>query len=49
MMQNVLTTPTKHDDVISLSSASESDFGTPQKPDVKRSRLNFGRYASITT
>ena len=38
---DALFTPTKHD-IISLSSGSE--FGTPQKPDMKRTRLSFGRY-----
>ena len=47
----VISTPTKvtltADDVISLS--SESEFGTPQKPDVKRTRLSFRRYVGILT
>ena len=34
----MLCTPTK-DDIISVS--SESEVGTPQKPDVKRTRLSF--------
>ena len=37
-------TPTKHD-VISLSSGSE--YGMPQKPDVKRTKLSFGRYICV--
>lgn len=38
---NILSTPTKPDDIISL--LSESECGTPQKPDVKRTKLSFGR------
>ena len=39
-----LFTPTKHH-VISLSSGSE--YGMPQKPDMKRTRLSFGRYICV--
>ena len=46
MIQKVTVTPTKPDDIILLSSGSE--YGTPQKPDVKKTRLSFGRYIPHT-
>ena len=44
----VISPPTKVTlTVISLS--SESELGTPQKPDVKRTRLSFRRYVGVLT
>jgi len=36
---DTMFTPTKADDTVSVS--SEGTEGTPQKPDVKRTRLTF--------